>query len=117
MNPEVLAFIMFGVTIVTLILGYPVALTLGGTSLLFAFIGDQFGLFNAGMLMVYLPKERILVEADAFTPGARASPFATNFLAQVRALGLRVNRIVPVHGQVVPFSALQRVVRTIARGS
>lgn len=53
MNSEVLAFIMFGVTIVTLILGYPVALTLGGTSLLFAFIGDQFGLFNAGMLMVY----------------------------------------------------------------
>ena len=53
MSPEVLAFIMFGVTIVTLILGFPVALTLGGTSLLFAFVGDQFGLFNAGMLMVY----------------------------------------------------------------
>lgn len=75
-------------------------------------------LHAAGMLMVHLPKERILVEADVFTPrpGA-ASPFATNFLAQVRALGLRVNRIVPVHGRVVPFSALQRVVRTIARGS
>jgi tripartite ATP-independent transporter DctM subunit len=52
-SPEILGFAMFGVTILTLILGFPVALTLGGTSLLFAFIGDQFGMFNAGMLMVY----------------------------------------------------------------
>jgi tripartite ATP-independent transporter DctM subunit len=53
MTSEMLAFIMFGVTILTLIMGFPVALTLGGTSLLFAFIGDQFDLFNSGMLMVY----------------------------------------------------------------
>lgn len=44
---------MFGVTIVTLILGFPVALTLGGTSLLFAYFGDHLDLFNAGMLSVY----------------------------------------------------------------
>ena len=67
-----------------------------------------------GMLMVYLPRERILVEADAFTPGAQVSPFATNLLAQVRALGLRVNRIAPVHGRVVPFAELPQLVRTIA---
>jgi tripartite ATP-independent transporter DctM subunit len=52
-SPEILAFAMFGVTIVTLILGFPVALTLGGTSLLFAYFGDHFDLFNAGMLSVY----------------------------------------------------------------
>jgi tripartite ATP-independent transporter DctM subunit len=53
MTSEILAFVMFGVTICTLILGFPVALTLGGTSLLFAFLGDQMDLFNSGMLMVY----------------------------------------------------------------
>ncbi len=66
-----------------------------------------------GMLMVYLPLERILVEADAFTPGARASPFAANLLQQVRALGLRVDRIAPVHGRVVPLVELERTVRAM----
>ena len=64
-----------------------------------------------GMLMVWLPRERILVEADAFTPGARSSPFAANLLAQVRALGLQPTRIAAVHGAVAPFADLQRVVR------
>ena len=67
--------------------------------------------------MVYLPRERILAEADVFTPGARSSPHATNLLDQVRDLGIRVNRIAPVHGQVVPFAELQQVVRTIAAES
>ena len=67
-----------------------------------------------GMLMVYLPRERILIEADAFTPGARSSPFATNLLEQVRALGLRVDRIAPIHGRVVPFAELGRTVRAVA---
>ncbi len=53
MTSELLSFIMFGVTILTLILGFPVALTLSGTSLLFAFLGDYLDLFNSGMLMVY----------------------------------------------------------------
>ena len=70
-----------------------------------------------GLLMVYLPRERILAEADVFTPGARSSPHATNLLDQVRDLGIRVNRIAPVHGQVVPFAELQQVVRTIAAES
>ena len=63
-----------------------------------------------GMLMAYLPRERILIEADAFTPGARAAPFAANLLAQVRALGLEVDRIAPIHGRVVPFEELERTV-------
>ena len=53
MTPEILAFLMFGCTIVALIAGYPVALTLGGMSLLFAFLGDALELFNIGMLGVY----------------------------------------------------------------
>ncbi len=66
-----------------------------------------------GMLIAYLPRERILIEADAFTPGAAESPFATNLLEQVRALGLRVNRIAPLHGRVVPFAELGRTVRAL----
>jgi len=53
MTPETLSFIMFGATIAALILGYPVALTLGGMALLFAFLGESHELFNMGMLMIY----------------------------------------------------------------
>ena len=64
-----------------------------------------------GMLMIYLPKERILIEGDAFTPAARAAPFAANLLKQVQDLGLKVDRIAPIHGYVVPFSELVKTVR------
>jgi glyoxylase-like metal-dependent hydrolase (beta-lactamase superfamily II) len=63
-------------------------------------------------LMVYLPKERLLVEVDAFTPPAPNAtttpvfPFAANLLDNVRRLGLRVDRVVPLHGRVVPLKEL-----------
>jgi glyoxylase-like metal-dependent hydrolase (beta-lactamase superfamily II) len=64
-------------------------------------------------LMVYLPQERILIEADAFTPGAPgAAPPATpnpnhlNLIANIERLGLPVDRIVPLHGRVVPVADL-----------
>ena len=53
MTEELLALIMFLVTIVALLLGFPVALTLGGSALLFAFIGEYLDLFNMGLLSVY----------------------------------------------------------------
>lgn len=53
MTEEYLALIMFLVTIVALLLGFPVALTLGGSALLFAFIGEYLDLFNLGLLNVY----------------------------------------------------------------
>jgi tripartite ATP-independent transporter DctM subunit len=53
MTPELLSLIMFLVTLSVLIVGFPVALTLGGSALIFAFIGDYMELFNASMLMVY----------------------------------------------------------------
>lgn len=67
-----------------------------------------------GMLIIYLPEERILIEADAFTPGAQESPFATNLLQQVRDLGLNVDRIAPIHGRVVPLGDLERLVQELA---
>ena len=53
MTSEFLGFTMFGVTMVTLLLGFPVALTIAGCALIFAVIGDYFELFNLGMLSLY----------------------------------------------------------------
>jgi glyoxylase-like metal-dependent hydrolase (beta-lactamase superfamily II) len=58
------------------------------------------------LLMAYFPKERILVEADVFSPGAAVNPYAANLLENVRKRNLTVDRIVPIHGTIVPFSEL-----------
>jgi len=50
MTPEILAFVMFGVTIFVLLLGFPVALSLAGVAIIFAFIGDQMDLFHFAFL-------------------------------------------------------------------
>lgn len=47
---EYLALVMFAVVCLVLMLGYPVALTLAGTSLLFAFVGILTGTFDDGFL-------------------------------------------------------------------
>jgi glyoxylase-like metal-dependent hydrolase (beta-lactamase superfamily II) len=62
------------------------------------------------LLMVYLPKERVLIQADAFSPGAAVNPYAANLLANIRARKLQVVRIVPLHGPIAPFSDLVKAV-------
>ncbi len=47
---EILAMLMVVAVIVALMAGYPVALTLAGTSLAFAFIGDALGVMSFGIL-------------------------------------------------------------------
>jgi glyoxylase-like metal-dependent hydrolase (beta-lactamase superfamily II) len=58
------------------------------------------------LLMAYFPKERILVEADAFSPGSAVQPYAANLLENVTKRNLKVDRIVPLHGTIAPFAAL-----------
>jgi glyoxylase-like metal-dependent hydrolase (beta-lactamase superfamily II) len=58
------------------------------------------------MLVAWLPRDRVLVEADLYTPGSAVQNFAGKFLEDVRALKLSPARIVPLHGAVVPFSRL-----------
>jgi glyoxylase-like metal-dependent hydrolase (beta-lactamase superfamily II) len=58
------------------------------------------------LLMAYFPKERILVEADVYSPASAVQPYAANLLENVRKRNLKVDRIVPIHGTVVPFSEL-----------
>ena len=70
---------------------------------------------NEGMLIVYIPKEKVLVEADEFTPPApnttpapRALSFTKNLAANVERLKLDVVTIAPLHGVVVPVAELKK---------
>jgi len=47
---EIISLVMFAVTCVVLIMGFPVAFTLAGTSLIFACIGWWFGIFDFRLL-------------------------------------------------------------------
>jgi len=49
-NPEVLAVLMVIAVVAALMAGYPVALTLAGTSLIFAVLGDAIGAMSFGIL-------------------------------------------------------------------
>src|SRR5258705_11118005 len=77
---------------------------------------------NAGLLVAYLPKERILVEADAFNPPADKnapvarplSPYTLNVVDNMKRLKLDVQRIIPIHypadNRVVDIAELNRPV-------
>jgi glyoxylase-like metal-dependent hydrolase (beta-lactamase superfamily II) len=60
---------------------------------------------NDGMLLVYFPKEKLLLEADGFNPPAQTltrtpasiNPQSVNMEANITRLNLDVERIVPVH--------------------
>jgi glyoxylase-like metal-dependent hydrolase (beta-lactamase superfamily II) len=73
---------------------------------------------NDTFLMVYLPKEKILIEADAYTPSApNAQPpavpnaYNVNLIANIERLKLAVDRIAPLHGRVVPLAELYTTAR------
>ena len=53
MTPEILAIIMFITTLALLLFGFPVAFTLAGSALIFAFIGDFLDIFNFRMLFFF----------------------------------------------------------------
>ncbi len=66
-----------------------------------------------GFLMVWLARERLLIEADAYTPAAPNSPPPpapnanhVNLVQNIESLGLNVDRILPLHSRVVPMSEL-----------
>jgi glyoxylase-like metal-dependent hydrolase (beta-lactamase superfamily II) len=68
-------------------------------------------------LMVYLPKEKLLIEADAYTPLAPnaappspPNPNNVNLVQNIERLKLQVDRILPLHGRVVPMAELLRTV-------
>jgi len=62
------------------------------------------------LLMAYFPKQRVLVEADAFSPGSATQPYAANLLENITKRQLKVERVVPLHGRVTPFTEVVRAV-------
>jgi glyoxylase-like metal-dependent hydrolase (beta-lactamase superfamily II) len=68
--------------------------------------------------LIYLPKSRVLVEADAFSPGpadapapAMPPPNAVTLADQIRDLKLNVATIAPIHGRgPVPVAELRKFI-------
>ena len=64
----------------------------------------------AGMLIAYFPKDKLVVEADLYSPPSDgqspAAPSASNrtFYQNLQRLQLDVETIVPIHGRPSPMS-------------
>ena len=72
---------------------------------------------NTGILMAWLPKEKLLVEVDVYTPLAPdAQPPSTpnaaavNLYDNIQRLNLDVNQIAPLHGRLVTVAELRRTI-------
>ena len=86
-------------------------LTDGSRNVELHLIGDS--VHANGFVMAYLPAEKLLIQADAFTPGAPGSPPPAkangnhlNLIDNIERLGLKVERILPLHGRMVPVTEL-----------
>ena len=72
---------------------------------------------NDGIIMAYLPKEKLLIEADVFTPPAANAPppttphpFTVNLYQNIERLKLAVEQIAPLHGRIVTMTDLLRAI-------
>ena len=86
-------------------------LTDGSRSVELHLIGDS--VHANGFVMAYLPAEKLLIQADAYTPGAPNSPPPAkpngnhlNLIDNIERLGLKVEQILPLHGRMVPVAEL-----------
>jgi glyoxylase-like metal-dependent hydrolase (beta-lactamase superfamily II) len=69
-----------------------------------------------GFLMVYLPQEKLLIQADGFTPGPPNSPPPSppnnygqaKLVEAIESQKLQVERHLPLHGRIVPNAELYR---------
>ena len=77
-------------------------------------VHDMQGSVHAqGFNLIWLPTERLLIEADAYTPGPPGSPPPpapnsnhVNLVQNIERLGLNVDRILPLHSRVATMSEL-----------
>jgi hypothetical protein len=66
-------------------------------------------------LFAYVPRDRILVQADLYDSTWTQYPWADNVLRNIALRGLQVEKDVPVHGEIQPWSEVVKTMR--ARGS
>lgn len=64
-----------------------------------------------GMLMVYLPNERIAIEADLFDPPGTGTPTPENkaLFDHIRRLAVQPATIVPIHGRPVSWNSFAKM--------
>ena len=65
--------------------------------------------------MVHLPKEKLLIEADVYTPPPPNAPAPTSvnptwvsLADNITRLNLAVDQILPLHGRIVPLAGLHK---------
>jgi glyoxylase-like metal-dependent hydrolase (beta-lactamase superfamily II) len=70
-----------------------------------------------GLLMVYLPREKLLSQADTYTPPPLTAPLVTvvnpnavNLADSIARLGLAVDQLLPLHGRIVPLADLNKAI-------
>ena len=69
---------------------------------------------SEGLLMAYLPNEKLLIQADAYAPRPGAaplpapSPITVNFVQNIERLKLDVARVMHVHGGINPYSDVRK---------
>jgi len=58
--------------------------------------------------MVYVPRERLLVQGDLFDVNWEVYWWGSSYADNVRYRKLDVDRDVPVHGRMLPFAEVQQ---------
>ena len=97
----------------------------------FQFVDDQLTLKDAAMevqlyhlldnpregtnLFAYVPRERMLVQADLYDATWLQHLWGENVLANIQGRKLKVDRDVPVHGVVEPFDQMVKTIKTKSR--
>jgi hypothetical protein len=73
---------------------------------------------SEGMLIAYLPAEKILIEADVYTPPppgaalpAEPSAASVNLYDNIVAHGLEIDTIAPLHGRSVSWAEFLQYVQ------
>jgi glyoxylase-like metal-dependent hydrolase (beta-lactamase superfamily II) len=69
-----------------------------------------------GILVAFLPNEKMLIEADVYTPGNVVDRDTANFIDNIERLKLEFETILPLHGAVKParadlYTSINRPVR------
>jgi glyoxylase-like metal-dependent hydrolase (beta-lactamase superfamily II) len=67
---------------------------------------------SGSMLVVYLPAEQLLIQADIYAPPAVGAvnpvfPFAPNLLEMIQRRKLNVARVIGIHGNPVAYAEFQ----------